>query len=120
MTAEEWRTRCDLAAAYRLIADYGWDDLVFTHLSARVPGRDEHFLLNPYGFAFDEITAESLVKVDLDGVPVERTEYGVNPAGFTIHSAVHGATSVKPREPFWPAAICARPLQGTNAKRVPL
>ena len=91
MTAEEWRTRCDLAAAYRLIADYGWDDIVFTHLSARVPGRDEHFLLNPYGFAFDEITAESLVKVDLDGVPVERTEYGVNPAGFTIHSAVHGA-----------------------------
>ena len=67
VSAEEWQVRVDLAAAYRLVADYGWDDLVFTHISARVPGPEHHFLINPYGMMFDEITASSLVKVDLNG-----------------------------------------------------
>ena len=85
----EWKVRVDLAAAYRLVALYGWDDLIFTHISARVPGNEEHFLINPYGLLFDEITASSLVKVDLDGKIVMETPYIINPAGFTIHSAVH-------------------------------
>jgi ribulose-5-phosphate 4-epimerase/fuculose-1-phosphate aldolase len=88
---EEWKVRVDLAAAYRLVALYGWDDLIFTHLSARVPGPEHHFLINPYGMLFEEITASSLVKIDLDGKIVEETGYSVNPAGFTIHSAVHAA-----------------------------
>jgi ribulose-5-phosphate 4-epimerase/fuculose-1-phosphate aldolase len=88
---EEWKVRVDLAAAYRLVALYGWDDLVFTHISARVPGPEHHFLINPYGMLFEEITASSLVKVDLAGTVVEPTTYPVNPAGFTIHSAVHAA-----------------------------
>jgi len=87
----EWQARVDLAAAYRLVALYGWDDLIFTHISARVPGPEHHFLINPYGMLFEEITASSLVKVDLDGAVVEPTTYPVNPAGFTIHSAVHAA-----------------------------
>ena len=91
VTADEWQTRVDLAACYRLIALYGWDDLVFTHISARVPGPDEHFLINAYGLLFEEMTASSLVKVDLEGNIVLDTAYGVNPAGFTIHSAVHEA-----------------------------
>ena len=89
VSAEEWQTRVNLAATYRLIAHYGWDDLIYTHLSARVPGPEHHFLLNPYGMTFDEITASSLVKVDLDGEIVMESPYGVNAAGFTIHSAVH-------------------------------
>ena len=89
--AEEWQARIDLAAAYRLVADYGWDDLVFTHISARVPGPEHHFLINPYGMMFEEITASSLVKVDLEGNIVMDSEYSINPAGFTIHSAVHAA-----------------------------
>jgi ribulose-5-phosphate 4-epimerase/fuculose-1-phosphate aldolase len=88
---EEWQVRVDLAAAYRLIAHFGWDDLIFTHLSARVPGPEHHVLINPYGMTFDEITASSLVKIDLDGKIVEESEYSVNAAGFTIHSAVHAA-----------------------------
>src|SRR6185437_6542159 len=80
-----------LAAAYRLVAHYGWDDLIFTHISARVPGPEHHFLLNPYGMMFDEVTASSLVKVDLEGKIVMETPQMVNPAGFTIHSAVHAA-----------------------------
>ena len=91
VTEAEWQARVDLAAAYRLVAHYGWDDLIFTHLSARVPGPDHHFLLNPYGMMFDEVTASSLVKVDLKGNVVMETPYQVNPAGFTIHSAVHAA-----------------------------
>jgi len=91
VTADEWQTRVDLAAAYRLVALYGWDDLVFTHISARVPGSEHHFLINPYGMMFEEITASSLVKVDLEGKIVMDTAYSVNPAGFTIHSAVHAA-----------------------------
>lgn len=86
----EWQARVDLAAAYRLVALYGWEDLVFTHLSARVPGPEHHFLINPYGLLFHEITASSLVKVDQDGQVVEAGGISrVNPAGFTIHSAVH-------------------------------
>lgn len=88
---EEWRTRVDLAACYRLIAMYGWDDLVFTHISARVPGPDEHFLINAYGLLFEEMTASSLVKVDLSGEKVLDSPHFINPAGFTIHSAVHEA-----------------------------
>ncbi len=91
VTAEEWQTRVNLAAAYRLVALYGWDDLVFTHISARVPGTDHHFLINPYGMMFDEITASSMVKVDLNGKIVMDTPFSINPAGFTIHSAVHAA-----------------------------
>jgi ribulose-5-phosphate 4-epimerase/fuculose-1-phosphate aldolase len=87
----EWKVRVDLAAAYRLIAHHGWDDLVFTHLSARVPGPEHHFLLNPYNLMFEEVTASSLVKVGMDGLPVEPTPFITNPAGFTIHSAIHMA-----------------------------
>ena len=87
----EWKARVDLAALYRLVALQGWDDLVDTHISARVPGPDHHFLINPYGMFFDEITASSLVKVDLDGQVIQETPYAINPAGFTIHSAVHAA-----------------------------
>jgi len=90
-SAEEWRVRVELAACYRLVAHFGWDDLIFTHISARVPGPEHHFLINPYGLTFDEITASSLVKVDLDGKIVEPAPYPINPAGFTIHSAVHAA-----------------------------
>src|SRR5947207_7079247 len=91
VSAEEWEARVDLAAAYRLVALYGWDDFIFTHISARVPGPEHHFLLNPYGMMFDEVTASSLVKVDLDGNKVTESAYFINPAGFTIHSAVHAA-----------------------------
>lgn len=91
VSPEEWAVRIELAAAYRLVALYGWDDLVFTHLSARVPGPDHHFLLNPYQLMFGEITASSLIKVDIDGTPVHDTPYTVNAAGFTIHSAIHMA-----------------------------
>ena len=88
---EEWRTRLDLAAAYRLVALFRWDDLVFTHITARVPGRDNEFLINPYGLMFDEITASSLVRVDAAGNKLDDTPFPVNPAGFTIHSAIHAA-----------------------------
>ncbi|GAP35403.1 class II aldolase/adducin family protein [Piscinibacter sakaiensis] len=87
----EWAMRVDLAAAYRLVALRGWDDLIFTHLSARVPGPEHHFLLNPYDRTFDEITASSLVKIDVDGNKVMDHPAPVNPAGFTIHSAIHAA-----------------------------
>src|SRR5271154_3265012 len=89
VSAEEWKLRVDLAATYRLVALHGWDDMIFTHISARVPGPDHHFLINPYGLLFEEITASSLVKIDLDGNKVQDTPYPVNPAGFTIHSALH-------------------------------
>jgi ribulose-5-phosphate 4-epimerase/fuculose-1-phosphate aldolase len=88
---EEWQIRVDLAAAYRMVAHYGWDDLIFTHLSARIPGPEHHFLLNPYQLMFEEVTASSLVKVDVQGNPVDPTPFITNPAGFTIHSAVHMA-----------------------------
>src|SRR5436853_3690474 len=91
VSTEEWQARIDLAAAYRLVALYGWDDLIFTHISARVPGTDHHFLLNPYGMMFEEVTASSLVKIDLQGNKVIESPHFINPAGFTIHSAVHAA-----------------------------
>ena len=91
VTEEEWQQRIALAACYRLVAYFHWDDLIFTHLSARVPGGAHHFLINPYGMTFDEITASSLVKVDLGGNKVMESPYEINPAGFTIHSAIHAA-----------------------------
>ncbi len=89
VSAEEWQLRVDLAACYRLVALYGWSDLVFTHISARVPGPEHHFLINPYGLMFDEITASSLVKVDQACNKVIDSPFPVNPAGFTIHSCIH-------------------------------
>jgi ribulose-5-phosphate 4-epimerase/fuculose-1-phosphate aldolase len=89
--ASEWEQRVNLAACYRLVAHYRWDDLIFTHISARVPGPEHHFLINPYGMLFEEITASSLVKVDLNGEKVMPSAYEINPAGFTIHSAIHAA-----------------------------
>ncbi len=89
VSPEEWQTRVDLAACYRLVADFGWSDLIFTHITARVPGTEDQFLINPYGMMFDEITASSLVKIDLNGNKIEESPFPVNPAGFTIHSAIH-------------------------------
>jgi ribulose-5-phosphate 4-epimerase/fuculose-1-phosphate aldolase len=91
VAADEWAVRVDLAAAYRLVAHFGWEDLVFTHITARVPGSEDQFLINPYGLFFDEITASSLVKIDLPGNKVEDSPFPVNPAGFVIHSAIHAA-----------------------------
>jgi ribulose-5-phosphate 4-epimerase/fuculose-1-phosphate aldolase len=90
VSADEWQTRVDLAAAYRLVAHFRWDDLVFTHVTARIPGTS-HYLINPYGLMFDEMTASSLVKIDIDGKVLQDTPFPINPAGFTIHSAVHAA-----------------------------
>jgi ribulose-5-phosphate 4-epimerase/fuculose-1-phosphate aldolase len=91
MAAEEWQRRVDLAACYRLVALFGWDDLIFTHISARVPGPEPHFLINPYGMMFDEIRASDLVKVNAQGDKVSPSAHDINPAGFTIHSAIHAA-----------------------------
>ena len=91
VSAEEWRTRVDLAACYRLVARYGWDDLIFTHITAKIPGTDNHFLINPYGMLFEEITASSLVKINLAGEKLDDNPHPVNPAGFVIHSAIHAA-----------------------------
>lgn len=90
---EEWRLRCDLAATYRLSALYGWDDMIFTHISVRCPdeGGKARFLINPYGVFFDEMTASSLLKIDVEGNKVEESPYFANAAGFTIHSALHMA-----------------------------
>ena len=91
VSAEEWQLRVDLAAAYRLVAAYGMSDLVFTHISVRIPGPEHHFLINPYGLMFDEITASSLVRIDQTGNKVSESAFPINPAGFTIHSAIHQA-----------------------------
>ena len=91
VSPEEWQLRVDLAACYRLVALHGWSDLIFTHISARIPGPEHHFLINPYGLMFDEITASSLVKVDQSCNKVIESQFPVNPAGFVIHSAVHAA-----------------------------
>jgi len=91
VSPEEWQIRVDLAACYRLVALYGWSDLVFTHISAKLPGPEEHFLINPYGALFEEICASSLIKIDLHGNVVGDAHFPVNPAGFRIHSAIHGA-----------------------------
>lgn len=92
VSAEEWQTRIDLAACYRLVEDLGWGDLIYTHISAKVPGTD-HYLVNAFGLTFDEVTASNLVKVDLDGNILDETPFDINPAGFTIHSAVHEVRS---------------------------
>lgn len=91
VSAAEWEARIDLAAAYRLVTHYKWDDLVFTHITLRVPDTENQFLINPYGMFFDEITASSLVKIDVDGKKVQDSPFEVNPAGFVIHSAIHAA-----------------------------
>jgi ribulose-5-phosphate 4-epimerase/fuculose-1-phosphate aldolase len=91
VSPEEWRLRVDLAACYRLVALFGWTDLVFTHISARIPGPEHHFLINPYGMLFEEITASSLIKVDQQCNKLSESPYPVNPAGFTIHSCIHDA-----------------------------
>ncbi len=91
VSEEEWKVRVELAALYRLVALYGWDDMIYTHISARIPGPEHHFLINPYGMFFGEMTASSLVKIDLEGHILQETPYFINPAGFTIHSAVHAA-----------------------------
>ena len=109
MAAEEWQARVDLAACYRLVALFGWDDLIFTHISARVPGPEHHFLINPYGMMFEEIRASDLVRIDLQGRKVARSAYDVNPAGFTIHSAVHAAR---------PDALCVLHLHTRNGVAV--
>ncbi|HKY91111.1 MAG TPA: class II aldolase/adducin family protein [Nevskiaceae bacterium] len=109
VSKEEWDLRVDLAAAYRLVALYGWDDLVFTHISARVPGPEHHFLINPYGWMFEEMTASCLVKVDLDGQKVMESPYDINPAGFTIHSAIHAAR---------PDAMCVMHTHSINGVAV--
>lgn len=92
VSAEEWQTRIDLAACYRLVENLGWGDLIYTHISAKVPSTD-HYLVNAFGLTFDEVTASNLVKVDLDGNILDETPFDINPAGFTIHSAVHEVRS---------------------------
>ena len=91
VSAEEWQLRVNLAACYRLVAAYGWSDLIFTHISARIPGPEHHFLINPYGMLFDEITASSLIMVDQAGNKLNESPFIVNRAGFVIHSAIHAA-----------------------------
>ncbi len=87
----EWKTRVDLAACYRLVAHYGWNSLIYNHISARVPGEEEQYLLNPFGLLYEEITASNLVKVDMEGNILDDTPHRVHPAGFTLHRAVHQA-----------------------------
>lgn len=91
VSEEEWKARCDLAALYRLVRMHRWDDLFFTHISMRVPGPDEHFLINPFGLLFEDVTASNMVKVDIEGNVLPPSRYGINPAGYTIHSAIHDA-----------------------------
>jgi ribulose-5-phosphate 4-epimerase/fuculose-1-phosphate aldolase len=91
MSAEEWQTRCDLAACYRLVDLFGWSDLINTRITARVPGQHDRFLINPYGLLFDEVTASSLVKIDVEGNKVEASDAEVNSGGFAIPGTVHMA-----------------------------
>jgi len=91
VSEEEWKARVELAALYRLVALNGWDDMIYTHISARIPGPEHHFLINPYGLFFGEMTASALVKIDLESNVLQETSYFVNAAGFTIHSAIHAA-----------------------------
>lgn len=95
VSEDEWKLRVNLAACYRLVAMYGWSDLIFTHISAKLPesvsGKDHHFLINPYGLMFDEITASSLLKIDLQGNQINESTFYVNHAGFVIHSTIHEA-----------------------------
>jgi ribulose-5-phosphate 4-epimerase/fuculose-1-phosphate aldolase len=112
VTDAEWRTRVDLAAFYRIAAIYGFDDFLYTHISARVPGPEHHFLINPYGLMFEEITASSLVKVDLDGTIIGESEYGINYAGYIIHSAIHAARE----DAHWIAHFHTRDGAGVSAQ----
>ena len=89
ISAEEWQVRLDLAACYRLIHMFGMDDLIYTHISAAVPGPEEHFLINPFGLLYEEVTASNLVKVDIEGNIISESDYGINPAGYVIHSCIH-------------------------------
>jgi ribulose-5-phosphate 4-epimerase/fuculose-1-phosphate aldolase len=91
VSAEEWEARVDLACAYRLVDHFGWTHLTANHISLRVPGDEEHFLLNPYGLFYDEVTASSLIKIDLDGNKIIDSPFGINQAGYVIHSAIHAA-----------------------------
>jgi ribulose-5-phosphate 4-epimerase/fuculose-1-phosphate aldolase len=91
VSAEEWRTRIDLAAMYRIFDHLGWTEMIYNHITARVPGTREHFLINPFGLLYREVTASNLVKIDVDGKKVADSPYPVNPAGFVIHSAIHRA-----------------------------
>ena len=93
VSAEEWQARIDLAACYRLMALWDMTDMIANHISVRVPGADGHFLINAYGLLYEEITASSLIKIDLDGNIIDKPDfaYGVNRAGFVIHSAIHRA-----------------------------
>jgi ribulose-5-phosphate 4-epimerase/fuculose-1-phosphate aldolase len=107
----EWRTRVDLAAFYRIAAIHDYDDFLYTHITARVPGPDQHFLINPFGLTFDEITASSLVKVDLDGNVIGDSEYGINYAGYVIHSAIHAVRD----DAHWIAHFHTRDGMGASA-----
>jgi ribulose-5-phosphate 4-epimerase/fuculose-1-phosphate aldolase len=109
MSVAEWRVRLDLAAAYRLCALNGWDDLIYTHISAAVPGSPGHFLINPFGLRFDEVTATNLVKIDLQGKAVGNARQRVNVSGFALHAAVHAAR---------PDAACVMHLHNPNAVAV--
>jgi ribulose-5-phosphate 4-epimerase/fuculose-1-phosphate aldolase len=92
VSQEEWQTRVDLAACYRLMAEFGMVEMIANHISARVPGMRNEFLINPYGMLYEELTASSLIKIDLDGnILFNATDYGINQAGYVIHSAIHGA-----------------------------
>ena len=113
ISAAEWAVRVDLAAFYRISAIYDYDDFLYTHITARVPGPDAHFLINPFGLAFDEITASSLVKVDIDGNIIGESEYGINYAGYVIHSAVHGARE----DAHWIAHFHTRDGMGASAHK---
>ncbi|EGD57271.1 class II aldolase/adducin family protein [Novosphingobium nitrogenifigens DSM 19370] len=107
----EWKTRVDLAAFYRIAAIQGYDDFLYTHITARVPGPDKHFLINPFGLTFDEITASSLVKVDIDGTIIGDSEYGINYAGYVIHSAIHAVRE----DAHWIAHFHTRDGMGASA-----
>ncbi len=91
VSEEEWQARVDLACAYRIVDYYGWTNVIANHISLRVPGEEEHFLINPYGLMYDEVTASSLVKIDLDGNKIMDSPFDINQAGYVIHSAIHGA-----------------------------
>ena len=89
ISAEEWGLRLELAACYRLFAHHGWAEMIFNHITLRVPGDEPHFLINPYGLHYTEVTARNLVKIDVDGRVIGESSYPINPAGFVIHAAVH-------------------------------
>lgn len=111
ISAAEWQVRVDLAAFYRISAIYDYDDFLYTHVTARVPGPEHHFLINPFGLAFDEITASSLVKVDLDGKVIGDSEFGINYAGYVIHSAIHAVRE----DAQWIAHFHTRDGMGASA-----